>query len=138
MCTVGAVSVGAAAAVLKAQVHPQPTPLAPHEAELLLYLLPDVRELRSRGQEIGWHLDASPRPPADECYHYWVLNSSVGEWASPNVGYYAVHRWTAEIWRAVPWDKVVDTELQGAQEILRKGHGIGGSVFKKYGSCHEK
>jgi hypothetical protein len=37
-----------------------PEQIAPDEAEILIYLLPQAQELRKQGMDIGWELQTSP------------------------------------------------------------------------------
>ncbi len=110
----------------------KPEPVALHEAEILIYLLPEAHQIRSEGMEIGWEVSTSPKLNQDDYFTFWVYSAKRKGTGSVTVGHFAVNKHTADVWDSV-LDKIISTnELQGVQKILRKGHRIDEETIKKY------
>jgi hypothetical protein len=111
--------------------------IAPHEAEILIYLLPQAQELRKQGMDVGWELQTSPKLNQPDFYTYWLVNSK-----RPNVegsvtlGYFSVNKHTAEVWDDNNEKvKVPEAgELEGVERILRRAHHIDEETLHKFSS----
>jgi len=106
-----------------------------HEAEILIYLLPDAHEVRKQGMDVGWELQTGSDFNQKDFFVFWVVNAK-----RPNVngsvtlGYYAVNRHTADVWVDVVNGFVVSKELEGVQRILRRAHHIDEATIAMYRS----
>jgi hypothetical protein len=112
-----------------------PEEIAPCEAEILIYLLPEAQELRKQGMDIGWELQTSDKLNQRDFYTFWVINSKRPNTAgSVTVGYFSVNKHTAEVWDTNS-DRVVGAaEIEGVQRILRRAHHIDEETLHKFGS----
>jgi len=111
--------------------------IAPHEAEILIYLLPQAQELRKQGMDVGWELQTSPKLNQRDFYTYWVVNSKrPNVEGSVTVGYFSVNKYTAEVWDDNDEKvKVLDAgELEGVERILRRAHHIDEVTLHKFSS----
>jgi hypothetical protein len=111
-----------------------PEQIAPYEAEILIYVLPQAQELRKQGMDVGWEQDMSPKLNQRDFYTYWVVNSKrPNVEGSVTVGYFSVNRHTAEVWNDN--NEQVDTsELAGIERILRRAHHIDEETLHKFSS----
>ena len=109
--------------------------IAPYEAEILLYLLPQAQELRKQGMDVGWELQTSPKLNQRDFYTYWVFNlKRQNVEGSVTIGYFSVNKHTAEVWDNGN-EKVVDAEdLEGVEKILRRAHLIDKETLDKFSS----
>lgn len=111
--------------------------IALHEAEILIYLLPQAQELRSQGMDIGWELQTSPKLKQKDFYSFWVVNSKrPNVQGSVTVGYFSVNKHTAEVWSNDKEKTVSSAELEGVEKILRMAHHIDDATLRKFGSLH--
>lgn len=115
----------------------EPQPIALHEAEILIYLLPVANQLRSEGMDVGWELQTADRfnqYTRQDYYVFWVINVKRAGTGSVTIGYYAVNKDSAEICD-MDMDRIVtSTEIEGVQKILRRAHKINNAVVKKFPS----
>src|SRR5258708_25352859 len=120
-----AVFAGFKLAAQSAKQTTSPEQIAPHEAEILIYLLPQAQELRKHGMDVGWELQTSLKLNQRDFYTYWVVNSKrPNVEGSVTVGYFSVNKHTAEVCDENN-EKVVDAgELEGVERILRRAHHI--------------
>ena len=117
---------------------PTPSPraemLSLTEAEILIYLLPEARQTRNNGMDIGWELETGPPQNTMDFYNFWVVNNErkvrIG---SVTIGHFSVNKHTGDVWDQVS-DKLIssDEELQGIQKILREGHHIDAQIVARY------
>lgn len=109
--------------------------IAPYEAEILVYLLPQAQELRKQGMEVGWELQTSSKLDQRDFYTYWVFNlKRQNVEGSVTIGYFSVNKHTAEVWDNGN-EKVVDAkDLEGVEKILRRAHQINKETFDKFSS----
>jgi hypothetical protein len=107
--------------------------IAVHEAEILICLLPAVRDVRSQGKPVGWTREYGPNLNVADFYHFWVLSPD-DEGVSPNIGHFSVNRHTGEVWNGVTEKKIESPDLSAVQEILRLAHRITESDVKQYGT----
>jgi hypothetical protein len=109
--------------------------IAPYEAEILVYLLPQAQELRKQGMDVGWELQTSPKLNQRDFYTYWVFDSKRRNVeGSVTVGYFSVNKHTAEVWDNGS-EKVVDAEdLEGVEKILRRAHQINKQTLDEFSS----
>src|SRR5690242_11186417 len=116
-----------------AAVPPELIPL--QEAEILIYLLPQAKELRNQGMDVGWELEPGNRLDKEDFYTFWVVNSKrPNVEGSVTVGYFSVNKHTAVIWDDDTGKTVSATELAGIQRILRQAHHIDQSILQKFSS----
>jgi hypothetical protein len=109
--------------------------VALHEAEILIYLLPQAQDLRGQGMDIGWELQTSPKLNQEDFYTFWVVNSKRPiVQGSDTVGYFSVNKHTAEVWANDKEKTVTTAELKGIEKILRKAHHIDDAALRKFGS----
>lgn len=112
----------------------QPEMLSLTDAEILIYLLPEARETRKNGMDIGWEIETQPKLNSADFYNFWVVNKErQGHMGSVTIGYFSVNKHTADIWDRVS-DKLInpDEELLGVQRILREGYHIDAQVIARY------
>jgi hypothetical protein len=110
----------------------KPEPLLPHEAEILIYLLPEAHKLREEGMDIGWELQTAKELNQADYYTFWVYNAKRVVNGSVTIGYFAINKHTADIWEATSEEPVTSTELEGIQTILRKIHYIDEDTINRY------
>ena len=109
------------------------TPIALHEAEILIYLLPQAQEVRNQGWEIGWELQTSAEVSGSDSFVFYVYNATRPSGGSVTIGYFAVDKHTADIWEDdVPPKLVASREIEAVQKILRRAHHIDDAFLKKY------
>src|ERR1700722_17661855 len=93
------------------------------EAEILIYLLPQAQELRRQGMDVGWERQTSARLNQKNFYVFWVVNNKRSPVeGSVRVGFFAVSKFTAEVWDDDLETIVSGPDLAGIQNILRKAH----------------
>lgn len=127
--------------------NPSPT-ITISEAEDLIDLLPATKELRGKGMEVKWDVQAVQTMNNKVYYFFWIYNVTAqkqGDIGSISIGNYAVNKHTADI-RA--WQVSNDTsygddgvlvttnELERLQKELRKKHGIDFSSIQEYRLAH--
>lgn len=106
--------------------------IAFHEAEILIYLLPQAIEIRSQGMDIGWERETGSEWNQTDYYFFWVYNAKRAEAGSVTVGHFAVNKHTGEVWELMLQEIVKTPELQGVQRILRRAHNIDEETLKQY------
>lgn len=106
------------------------------ESEILIYLLPEARQTRNNGMDIGWELETGPPQKTTDFYNFWVVNNErKGHIGSVTIGYFSVNKHTADVWNQVSGKLISsDEELQGIQKILRQGHHIDAQTLERYHS----
>lgn len=110
-----------------------PETIALHEAEILIYLLPEARETRKRGMDIGWELETSPQLNQQDFFVFWVVNAKRKHpHGSVTIGFFSVNRHTADVWSNDLGKFVSTTELSGIQKILRTAHHIDQPTIEKF------
>src|SRR6266403_3153619 len=104
------------------------------EAKSLMNLLPAVEELRGKGMDVKWDVQAVPTMNNRFYYFFWIYNATAQkerDIGSISVGNYAVNKHTADVrvWHvsdevSYGYDGVLVTtnELEQLQEELRKKH----------------
>jgi hypothetical protein len=112
----------------------QPTPLAVHEAEILIYLLPQAQDVHREGWEIGWELQTSPGLNQDEFYYFWVYNAKRPSNGSVTIGYFAINKYSADVWNEDLDHRTSGGELDGVQRILRRAHLMSDAVLQSHSS----
>jgi len=118
------------------------------EAEDLINLLPATKELRAKGMDVKWDVQALPTMNNRDYYFFWIYNATAQkerDIGSISVGNYAVNKHTADvrIWHVSEEvfygddGALVNTnELERLQEELRKKHGINSALVQQYRSGH--
>lgn len=109
----------------------QSDPIALHEAEILVCLLPVAHEIRGHGGDIGWARTTSDALNQADYYIFHVVKKECTVWPC-TVGHFAVNKHTADVWDDVRRELIRSTELERVQEILRKAHGIDEETVQKY------
>lgn len=113
---------------------PKPEPIAVHEAEILLYLLPAAKEMRREGIEIEWKLQTDLKSNQKDYYVFWDQIDVPDGTGSDVAGYYAVNKHTGDVWDLISDRIALTTEIEGVQRILRRAHGIDENTIEKYRS----
>jgi hypothetical protein len=118
------------------------------EAKNLMSLVPAVEELRGKGMDVKWDVQAVPTMNNKDYYFFWIYNATAQKGldiGSISVGNYAVNKHTADVraWQvshdvSFGDDGVLITvkELERLQEELRKKHGITSASIQEYRSAH--
>jgi hypothetical protein len=118
------------------------------EAEDLINLLPATKELRAKGMEVKWDVQAVPTMNNKVYYFFWIYNVTAQKardigWIS--VGNYAVNKHTADVrvWHVsddVSYGDdgvlVTTNELERLQAELRKKHCIDSTSIQEYRFAH--
>lgn len=105
------------------------------EASLLLYVLPPAHRIRSVGKDVQWFADPyHPEANYDLYFIFWLKAEPSPDTASDSLGWYAVNRFTGDVWDFTSDERVTDREVEGVARILRKAHGIEEKQIKKYRS----
>jgi len=140
-CFVCALGVGSSAPSLlsRGPFPAGPEQLAYHDAEILIYLLPVAKETRSRGSDVSWERESSPRLNQSDYFVFWVMNARPNPYGSSTIGYFAVNKHTADIWECggdeeINKGPVKSPEIEGVQKILREAHHIDQQTVHKYRS----
>lgn len=110
----------------------RPEPITYADAEILIYLLPVAKQLRSSSMEIGWEEQTSSKLNQNDYYTFWVYNARRKSYGSVTVGYFAVNKHTADVWDADSETLVLTPEIKGVQKILRDAHHIASATIEKY------
>jgi hypothetical protein len=118
------------------------------EAEDLINLLPATKELRAKGMDLKWDVQAVPTMNNRDYYFFWIYNVTAQrerDIGSISVGNYAVNKRTADVrvWQ-VSHDVfhgddgvlVATNELERLQEELHKKHGINSTTIQEYRFAH--
>src|SRR5258707_1912206 len=118
------------------------------EAADLIALLPVTKELRAKGMDVRWDVQAVPTMNNRDYYFFWIYNATAQkerDIGSISVGNYAVNKHTADVrlWQ-VSHDVsfgddgalITGKELERLQEELRKKHGITSASIQEYRSAH--
>ncbi len=125
-----------------------PATITSTEAEELIKLLPVTKDLRTKGMDVKWDVQAVPTMNNQDYYFFWIYNATAQkerDIGSISVGNYAVNKHTADVraWQVshdVSYgdDGVLVTanELERLQEELRRRHGIDSTVIQRYRSAH--
>jgi hypothetical protein len=117
------------------QTSSSPEPIALYEGQILIYLLPQGRELRNQGMDIGSELQTNEKLNQRDFYTFQVFNSKRADvHGSTTIGYFSVNKHTAEIWDDDNQKQVSTAELEGIQKILRQAHDIDASTVRKFGT----
>jgi hypothetical protein len=117
------------------QTSSSPEPIALYEGEILIYLLPQGRELRNQGMDIGSEVKPNQKLDQQDFYTFQVFNSKrTNVQGTTTIGYFSVNKHTAEIWDDNNQKQVVTAELEGIQRILRQAHHIDASTVRKFGT----
>lgn len=128
-----------------------PNPSAPitiTEAEGLINLLPVVKDLRAKGMDVKWDVQAVATMNNTDYYFFWIYNATAQkarDIGSISVGNYAVNKHTADVrvWQ-VSHDVsfgddgvlVTTNDLGRLQEELRAKQGIDSTAIQQYRSAH--
>jgi hypothetical protein len=114
------------------------------EAAELIALLPATKELRARGMDVKWDVQAVPTMSNTDYYFFWIYNVTAQkerDIGSISVGNYAVNKHTADVraWHVLhdvsygdDGVLVTTNELERLQEELRKKHGINSTAIQEY------
>jgi hypothetical protein len=116
-----------------AQEHKAVVSLA--EAKIVIFVSPIAEEIRRKGMDIGVELQSSSQLNQNNFYYFWVYNNKRTDLGgSVTIGYYAVSKYTADVWNVDSSQLVSGGLLGDIQAILRAEHGIDESVVKRYQS----
>jgi hypothetical protein len=125
-----------------------PSTITIKDAENLINLLPATKELRAKGMDVKWNVQAVPDMNNRDYYFFWVYSVTAqkqGDTGSISVGNYAVNKHTADVrvWQ-VSGDVfygddgvlVTSNEIERLEEELRKMYGIDSRLIQEYRSGH--
>lgn len=127
--------------------NPSPT-ITIDEAKGLINLLPATKELRAKGMDVKWDVQAVPTMNNRDYYFFWIYNATAQkerDIGSISVGNYAVNKHTAdvrvwhvsdEVFHGDDGALVNTNELEQSQEELRKKHGINFTIVQQYRTGH--
>jgi hypothetical protein len=127
--------------------NPSPT-ITIDEAKGLINLLPATKELRAKGMDIKWDVQAVPTMNNRDYFFFWIYNATAQkerDIGSISVGNYAVNKHTAdvrvwhvsnEVFHGDDGALVNTNELERLQEELRKKHGINFTIVQQYRTEH--
>jgi len=126
----------------------QSSTITVEEAVDLINLLPATKELRAKGMDVKWDVQAVPTMNNRDYYFFWIYNATAQkarDIGSISVGNYAINKHTADVrvWQ-VSNDVfhgddgvlVTTNELERLQEELRKKHGINVPLVQQYRTEH--
>jgi len=117
----------APAALADSTVH---VPLDEPEARALVAMIPAVHQARIEGFEIIYGLvDDSANYTSDYYVYRIVVRTDA---PSGLIGFYAVNKWTADVWNAVLTVWECSPELEKVQAAMRSLHGINDEVIAAY------
>ena len=105
------------------------TKLTRTEAEILVYLMPAAKQLRTHGFDVGWEIRGD-----EDSFHFSFYNSKrkCKEGCSVMVGNYTVNALTAVV-SDDDLNKVVSNqEMCGVEAILRRAHHIPQNVLQHH------
>ena len=106
------------------RVESQSSPLSLVEAELLVYQVPALRSFRRQGGQAPTFESMTAEGLDHEHYFVFYVYDSQPTEGSPTIGSFAVNKLTADVIDLGPVVRIDDSELRGAQEIVRRAHGI--------------
>jgi hypothetical protein len=97
------------------------TQLSRAEAEILVYLMPVSKQLRTRGFDVGWEFR-----DGKDSFHFSVYNTKrkCKEGCSVAVGNYTVSALTAVVTDDDLNKIISNQEMRGVQAILRRAHHV--------------
>jgi hypothetical protein len=105
------------------------------EAKILIFVSPIAEDVRRKGMDIGVELQTSSQLNQTDYYYFWVYNNErAHSGGSVTIGYYAVSKYTANVWNVDTSQRVSGKLLGDIQTILREEHGIDESTVKRYQS----
>jgi hypothetical protein len=103
------------------------------EAKILIFVSPIAEDIRRKGMDIGVELQTSSQLNQSDYYYLWVYNNKrAHSGGSVTIGYYAVSKYTADVWNVDSSQRVSGKLLGDVQTILRAEHGIEESMVKRY------
>lgn len=112
------------------------TTLKATDAAILTYVSPVGDTLRQRGSDISMEQQTSAQLNQADYYYFWVYEAydpkrqeSSG---SVTIGYYAVNKYTGDVWDTVQRKPLSSKLLLGVQRIVRESHHIGKDTMDKY------
>lgn len=105
------------------------TSLEEFEAKFLILLAPHVRSAVERGASVGLVPELGDGWDQQSYYVYRVAVRT--DSPSGLIGYYAVNRFTADVWDGQP-AMIVAADLSSVQEIIRKVHGISEETIRQF------
>lgn len=109
-----------------------PEKISRHEAEILIYLLPEAVEIRREGMDVGWEFQDSDAYNQKDFYIFWVYNRDRTGTGSITIGYFAVNKHNADVWDLDFERLVAGKEIERVQGILRKAHSISEDTIQNF------
>ena len=96
----------------------------------MISLLPEVQGAWEQGFTVKWE-DRPARSFNSADYHFfWVGVETTS--ASAKIGSYAVNKYTADVWSVTLVERVSSPEVEEAQRLIRRIHGISARVLSAY------
>ncbi len=102
------------------------------DAKILLYVSPVADTVRAGGGDVVMELS----PPSKElgnAFLYYRMGDYKSKSPSNLVGFFAVNKYTAQVWDTDGHVEVSDAVLRGIQAIIRKANHIDARAMAQYG-----
>lgn len=99
------------------------TQITYHEAEILMYLLPDSHRMREQGMDVTWSFNSLTSQ--GEFFSFTLVGDVKESGGSRTLGHYAVNKQTAEVMDVETQTVIHSKELDGIAKILRRAHEMG-------------
>ncbi len=111
------------------------TTLSATEAEVLVYVSPAGEQVRARGTDVAMDVQTSHELNQEDYFYFWVYDTQPNPNGSATIGYYAVNKYTADVWDvSVDERQLASPVLDGVQRILRRAHNIDDATLAEYGN----
>lgn len=109
------------------------TTLSATEAKILVYVSSVGEGVRASGFDIGMEQQTSAQLNRADYYYFWVYNAKRGPpHGSVTIGYYAVNKYTGDVWDIDGKKQLSSKLLEGVQRIVRGSHHIGEDTIARY------
>ena len=107
------------------------TTLSATDAKILVYVSPVGESLRASGSDIAMEQQTSVQLNQADYYYFWVYDA-MRQNGSVTVGYYAVNKYTGDVWDTVEKKQLSSRLLLGVQKIMRESCRIDEATIEKY------
>ena len=98
--------------------------LSETDAKILVYVSPVGERLRASGSDIAMEQQTSAQLNQADYYYFWVYDAKRQSNGSVTIGYYAVNKYTGDVWDTVEKRKLSGEVLLGVQKIVQQSHHI--------------
>ena len=109
------------------------TTLTATEAAILTYVSPVGDRQRAGGSDIALEQQTSAQLNQADYYYFWVYNAKRQQSSgSVTIGYYAVNKYTGDVWDTVEKKQLSSMLLIGVQRLIRESHHVDEGAMEKY------